>query len=424
MRFDNLDQWLDWQMVLHDKSIDLGLDRVSQVGQGLGLGKIAGNVITVAGTNGKGSSVAAYENWLRKAGFTVASYTSPHLLNYNERIKRNLQAVSDEELCAAFENIESARQDISLSYFEFGTLAALYLIHQWQPDYAILEVGLGGRLDAVNIIDADLVHLTPIGIDHQAWLGDDREQIGFEKAGVLRQGISVVLNDYDAPQSLLAEIERLDCKCLQIGRDFQVSQLDESHLRWHSAGLEFELDSILPGMHQAHNLAGVVAGLSQFLPLHEVDPQQLRSNFHGTCIPGRLQLLESPLACQLYADVGHNQDAAMVLAESLGRMKRPGRKIIVLLGMLSDKQPDVFVEALKSVVDDWWLVSLGSDRGLDADHLATRIGTQIEPEQRFSNVGDALDHALLSLGNQDIMLATGSFVTVEILLRALSDSGE
>ena len=154
------------------------------------------------GTNGKGSSVAAYENWLHQAGFTVASYTSPHLLSYNERIKRNLEPVSDAELCSAFEAVESARQGIALTYFEFGTLAALFLIQKWQPDYAILEVGLGGRLDAVNIIAADLVHLTPIGLDHQAWLGDDREQIGFEKAGVLRAGIAVVLNDPDPPRSV------------------------------------------------------------------------------------------------------------------------------------------------------------------------------------------------------------------------------
>ena len=195
MRFNSLDQWLEWQTVLHGKAIDLGLERVQQVAVRLGVGKIAGQVITVAGTNGKGSTVAAYENWLRQAGFSVASYTSPHLLKYNERIKYNLQPVTDTTLCAAFEAVEDARGDTSLTYFEFGTLAALYLFQQWQPDYVILEVGLGGRLDAVNIIDADLVHLTPIGIDHQAWLGEDREQIGFEKAGVLRDGISVVLND-------------------------------------------------------------------------------------------------------------------------------------------------------------------------------------------------------------------------------------
>jgi len=424
MRFDTLDQWLDWQMVLHDKAIELGLDRVSEVGERLGLDKIAGRVITVAGTNGKGSSVAAYETWLSQAGFSVVSYTSPHLLTYNERIKRDLKPVSDAELCAAFEAVEAARQTTALTFFEFGTLAALFLFQQWQPDYAILEVGLGGRLDAVNIIDADLVHLTPIGLDHQSWLGDDREQIGFEKAGVLRAGIPVVLNDANPPQSVIAEIDRLDCKCLQLGRDYQVTPLDDNQFIWRNQDMEIRLDKVLPGAHQAQNLAGVVAGLSQLMPLTEFSPDQLRDYFHGICLAGRLQLLPCRLACQLYVDVGHNQDAARVLATNLDVMKQPRGRVVVLLGMLADKQPDLFVEGLKQVVDDWWLLTLDCDRGLDAQQLASRIESQVKAEKLFDNVTDALDHALSSLSNQDIMLVTGSFVTVELLLRALSYSGE
>ena len=424
MRFDTLDQWLDWQMVLHDKAIELGLDRVSEVGERLGLDKIAGRVITVAGTNGKGSSVAAYETWLSQAGFSVVSYTSPHLLTYNERIKRDLKPVSDAELCAAFEAVEAARQTTALTFFEFGTLAALFLFQQWQPDYAILEVGLGGRLDAVNIIDADLVHLTPIGLDHQSWLGDDREQIGFEKAGVLRAGIPVVLNDANPPQSVIAEIARLDCKCLQLGRDYQVTPLDDNQFIWRNQDMEIRLDKVLPGAHQAQNLAGVVAGLSQLMPLTEFSPDQLRDYFHGICLAGRLQLLPCRLACQLYVDVGHNQDAARVLATNLDVMKQPRGRVVVLLGMLADKQPDLFVEGLKQVVDDWWLLTLDCDRGLDAQQMASRIESQVKAEKLFDNVTDALDHALSSLSNQDIMLVTGSFVTVELLLRALSYSGE
>jgi dihydrofolate synthase/folylpolyglutamate synthase len=424
MRFESLDQWLEWQMVLHDKAIELGLDRVGQVGERLGVAEIARQVITVAGTNGKGSSVAAYENWLHQAGFTVASYTSPHLLSYNERIKHNLEPVSDAELCNAFEAVESARQDIALTYFEFGTLAALFLIQKWQPDYAILEVGLGGRLDAVNIIAADLVHLTPIGLDHQAWLGDDREQIGFEKAGVLRAGIGVVLNDPNPPRSVTKEIDRLGCKCLQSGRDFEITQMDDGQLLWRCRDIELRLDNVLLGSHQAQNLAGVVAGLSQLSLLEKYQPNQVRKFFHGTQLAGRLQLVESPLACQLYVDVGHNQDAARALAANFVTMKPPSAKVVVLLGMLADKEPELFVEALKPVVDSWWLLTLDADRGLSAAQLESRIETQVAPEKLFANIADALDHALSSLGNQDIMLVTGSFVTVEYLLRALSDSGQ
>jgi dihydrofolate synthase/folylpolyglutamate synthase len=424
MRFDTLDQWLEWQTVLHDKAIDLGLDRVREVADRLGIDKIANRVITVAGTNGKGSTVAAYENWLHQAGYSVASYTSPHLLVYNERIRHNLKLATDDELCAAFAAVEDARAETALTYFEYGTLAALYFMQQRLPDFAILEVGLGGRLDAVNIIDADLVHLTPIGLDHQSYLGDDRESIGFEKAGVLRAGVAVVLNDAQPPQSVLAEIDRLNCKCLQLDHDYQLTLQHDDEFLWRCNEREYWLDNVLSGTHQAQNLAGVVAGLSLLLPLDEFSPEQLRAGFQGTRIAGRLQLLQSPLTCRLFADVGHNQDAARMLAESLHRLREGKGRVVVLLGMLVDKQPDLFVEALRSVVDDWWLISLDSERGLDAAALATRVGSQVEIKQHFEQIDNALDHGLSSLTNQDIMLVTGSFVTVELLLRALSDSGE
>jgi dihydrofolate synthase/folylpolyglutamate synthase len=424
MRFDTLDQWLEWQMLLHDRAIDLGLDRVTRVGERLGLGRIAGRVITVAGTNGKGSTVAAYETWLRHAGFSVASYTSPHLLRYNERVKRNLEAVGDYDLCNAFAAVEAARGDISLTYFEYGTLAALYLFQQWQPDYAILEVGLGGRLDAVNIIDADLVHLTPIGIDHQAWLGDDREQIGAEKAGVLRDGMPVILNDPDPPASVLAEIERRRCDCLRLGRDYRVTRSAGDGFLWQGAGLELLLDNVLPGAHQQLNLAGVVAGLSRLLNLDDYEASQLRGNFHGIRLAGRFQPLPGPLPCRLYLDVGHNPDAARALASSLEEIKPPAGKVVVLLGMLEDKQPDLFVEALSPAVDEWWLMTLDCERGLRAGDLRARIGAHASVKLVFDNPADAVDHALSSSGIRDIMLVTGSFVTVEQFLRAIPDSGE
>ncbi|NCF36361.1 MAG: bifunctional folylpolyglutamate synthase/dihydrofolate synthase [Gammaproteobacteria bacterium] len=424
MRFDTLDQWLEWQTVLHASAIDLGLERVQQVAGRMGLGRIARQVITVAGTNGKGSTVAGYEIWLRRAGYTVASYTSPHLLKYNERIKYNLEPVSDAELCSAFESVEAARGDTSLTYFEYGTLAALHLFQQWQPDYAILEVGLGGRLDAVNIIDADLVHLTPIGIDHQAWLGDDREQIGFEKAGVLRDGIPVVLNDPDPPRSVLEEIERHRCSCMRLGRDYQLTGLETNRPLWQSRDLGFPLDNIMPGAHQALNLAGVVAGLSRLIDLSAFDPDELRNNFHGAGLAGRLQQIDCSLPCRLFADVGHNPDAARALAASLDELKSAQGRLVVLLGMLEDKQPELFVEALSPVVDSWWLTGLDCDRGLSVSRLQSRIGAQVKIDERFDNVAAALDHALSSLGNQDIMLVTGSFVTVEQLLRAVPDPGK
>lgn len=420
MRFNRLDEWLDWQLSLHSQTIELGLERVSAVASKLGIGKIGSTVITVAGTNGKGSTVASYETWLHAAGYFVASYTSPHLLRYNERIKFNLEMVSDRELCQAFEAIDQARADIVLTYFEFGTLAALWLMQQNPPDFAILEVGLGGRLDAVNIIDADLVHLTSIGVDHQNWLGDNREKIGFEKAGVLRRGIPVICNDNEPPQSVQDEIRRLGCHSQQYQRDFSVQRLSgQDRFGWQSGELSLELTQILPGVHQQQNLAGVVAGLHQLLDLRQFDNAIIQRNFENTELVGRFQSVKTDVAGSVYIDVGHNQDAAAALAENLALIKKPEGRVVVLLGMLDDKDNVAFVSEFGAVVDDWWLLSLIGDRGLSADNLAGRISTQVEIQKRFIDVDTALDHALSSLGNQDIMLVTGSFVTVETFLLAL-----
>ncbi len=296
MRFNTLQEWLDWQLLLHFKSIDLGLERVSAVANLLGINKIANQVITVAGTNGKGSTVTSYETWLHNAGYSVASYTSPHLLQYNERIKINRKMATDAMLCNAFEAIDQARGEILLTYFEFGTLAALWLMQQEPLDFAILEVGLGGRLDAVNIIDADLVHLTSIGIDHQSWLGDTREKIGFEKAGVLREGIPVVCNDSEPPQSVLDEISRLHCNSLQYQRDFEMQVTDlPGCFVWKGLDLELNLTPVLSGIHQVQNLAGVVAGLHLILDNSQISAINADKYFEGTELIGRFQTADKPL---------------------------------------------------------------------------------------------------------------------------------
>ncbi len=421
MRFNNLNDWLEWQLSLHSQVIELGLERVSAVARRLGIDKIASNVITVAGTNGKGSTVASYETWLRAAGYSVASYTSPHLLRYNERIKLNLKMASDQSICEAFEAIDQARQDTILTYFEFGTLAALWLIQRQQPDYAILEVGLGGRLDAVNIIDADLVHLTSIGIDHQNWLGDNREKIGFEKAGVLREGLPVICNDIDLPQSVIDEISRLKCSCQQFERDFSIDPIQGTdRFLWQNNDLRLDLEQILPGIHQRQNLAGVVAGLDQLVGLKTYSNETIQSYFHGTELVGRFQQVQTATPASTYIDVGHNGDAAKALAVNLSTIRQPGGRIIVLLGMLDDKDNAAFVEELTDIVDQWWLLTLDADRGLKASALAQRVLSLLNPEFCFDHVSQALEHALSSLTNRDIMLVTGSFVTVEQFLLANS----
>lgn len=418
MRFDSLASWLDWQQTLNPQSIDLGLERVQKVYQRMGLERLAGRVISVAGTNGKGSTVAAYEQWLHHNGYRVASYTSPHLLHYNERISIDLQVVEDQALCEAFQRVDDARGEIALTYFEFGTLAAFSLIEQAQPDVAILEVGLGGRLDAVNIIDAELAHLTPIGLDHQQWLGETREQIGAEKAGILRTGAMAICNDRDPPQSVINAMQKLQCQIATLGVDYDFKRLDSQHFKWINERYQLMIEQPLAGEHQAHNLSGVLAGLSLMGYLDNVDSAAISDGFANLQCPGRLQRIQSKLPAKVYVDVGHNEDAARVLSSYFTRHKPEQGRMVVLLGMLEDKDAGAFVSQLRGVVDEWWLLGLAVDRGLSVDQLADRLSGLIEPARRFDQIESAMADAVLSLNNQDILLVTGSFMTVEAVLRS------
>lgn len=417
MRFNTLQAWLDWQQTLNPKTIDLGLKRVREVYERLSPGAIARKVISVAGTNGKGSTVAAYETWLKNHGYRVASYTSPHLLRYNERIKLDLQAVTDEQLCLAFERIDQLRGEVDLTYFEFGTLAALIMIEEYNPDYAILEVGLGGRLDAVNIIDANLAHITSIGLDHQDWLGNTRELIGGEKAGILRPTGLAVCNDANPPQSIIAALEKNQCKYKLIGRDYSYQMQSQDGMVWQGENRHIPIKLALQGEHQALNTSGVIAGLELLGCLHDVSNEGVNQGFSGLLCAGRLQTVKSSIAPTVLVDVGHNEDAAAVLAQYLQSRVTTGR-VIVLLGMLQDKSPQTFVSVLSPQVDAWWLIGLQGSRGLSAKQLASRISSEVSVEHCFDSIQAAMEQAVSSLKNQDILLVTGSFLTVEAALNS------
>ena len=418
MRFKTLESWLDWQQSLNPKSIQLGLDRVKQVYQNLNLPCIAGKIITVAGTNGKGSTVAYYETWLINSGYKVASYTSPHLINYNERIKLNLEAISDDALCQAFSVIDEARGEVKLTYFEFGTLAALYLISQFKPDVAILEVGLGGRLDAVNIIDADLAHITPIGLDHQDWLGDTVESIAYEKAGILREGVLSVCNMPVLPGSLKKVLDDKNCQVAIFGRDYNLKLLDDGLIEWSNAHQTLKLKPPLLGQHQALNISGVLAGLSLLGFFESRRDDEITAAFKRVNCPGRLQKIETHIPAQLWVDVGHNEDAAVALAQVISGFNNKGR-VIVLLGMLSDKNPAAFVAKLQPTVDEWWVLGLDCDRGLTAEQLSEQISSAVNVSQKFDSAEMFVEHAMLSFHNEDIILVCGSFMTVEATLSAI-----
>ncbi len=419
MRFDHLQQWLDWQNELHGQVIDLGLERVRAVAERLQINRIARQQVIVAGTNGKGSTVAAYEQWLSRQGYRVGCYTSPHLLHYNERIRFNGEMAGDREICQAFDAIDQARGDISLTYFEFGTLAALWLIKREMPDFALLEVGLGGRLDAVNIIDADLVHLTPIGLDHQAWLGNDRESIGFEKAGVLRESIPVIVADLDPPQSVMQQIKKLNCRASRIQSDFTIEQVAGRDFVWHCGDRKLPLHSPLYGEHQIQNLAAVVAGLDELLYLSRFDDNNIGNKFSGLQLAGRFQQVRS--SPRVFVDVGHNEDASRVLAACLDDLRQPGDSVTVLLGMLEDKDCVAFASGLREVVDHWHLLSLQGERGLAALALKQRLAEVVAVEHCFESAAEALDALLISARDTDIILVTGSFFTVEALQQALGN---
>lgn len=420
MRFQTLSEWLDWQQQLHPKSIELGLERVSQVFDRLSLGKVANQIITIAGTNGKGSTVAYYETWLKNTGFRVGSYTSPHILHYNERIRIDAQSVTDDKLCQAFAAIDEARDQTPLTYFEFGTLAAMYLMHQQQVDIAIFEVGLGGRLDAVNIIDADLAHITMIGLDHQDWLGDTRELIGFEKAGILRENGRAIYNDPKPVSTVIEQMRLLNVDSSILGADYEYSLIEHHLMNWRSGDLSLHLQPPLQGAHQALNISGVLAGLNALGYLDGVDAEIIIDRFKGLNCAGRLQQVESQLAATVWLDVGHNEDAAKVISDFLKQKKRnmsdQGR-IYILLGMLGDKNSPAFVGKFSSEVDQWWLMGLDCERGMSASEISHQVGESIQIGQVFENAARALEHAMSSLNNQDILLVTGSFFSVEATLK-------
>ena len=421
MRFSTLSDWLDWQQSLHPKEIELGLERVSTVAQSLDLLQPAQHIITVAGTNGKGSTVAYYSHLIRAAGYSVGTYTSPHLLRYNERISINNQSLDDEAIVQAFAAIDDARGDISLTYFEFSTLAALYCFKQQSVDYAVLEVGLGGRLDAVNTVDADLVHFTPIGIDHTDWLGDSREQIALEKAGVLRQGCQVVCNDANPPKPLVQSIKKHQAQVVFINKDFKVQDR-----QFYMGNISYDLSRLnLVGQHQQANCAGVLAGLHLLKIDEQLSSQQVSDCLQQIQLVGRYQTIKQDKQRQIIVDVGHNADAAQAIAVQLAQQL--AGKVVLILGMLQDKNIEQFVQTLAPHIDLCVCIGLPGVRGLTAEALAERVRLADVRTIPTSSMEDAMQHANNYLQNQyqavssasaqDIILITGSFLTVEAYLK-------
>ena len=457
MRFNNLDDWLAWQESLNPAEIDLGLARVEEVLKRLGRSSsFPCPLVTVAGTNGKGSVVAMLESLAIAAGLKVGSYTSPHLFEYNERIKLNRQPVADAVLCEIFDSIDKARGELPLTYFEFGTLAAIELFFQQPPDLVILEVGLGGRLDAVNIMDADVSVLTSVAIDHVDWLGDDRESIGFEKAGIFREGRPVICGDAEPPESVKAQADKLHCRFLQIAKDYEI-ELDRQSRLWKLKSKFGELTDLvepnLVGEFQRANAATAIVtvqklveqGLFGLLQASRqgrsiVDREIINTALQDIRLSGRYQQIHKAPA--VYVDVAHNLQAAQALA---GQMQAENRSYKhnekgstwAIVAMLADKDIPGVLGSVAEQVDRWCFAGLNDiARGLSAEALFARIAednhfagdklpAQLDDEMRVNQctmlsenimlantVDDACKQVLSKADADDRIVVFGSFYTV------------
>lgn len=400
-----LNHWLDYLETLHPKAIDLGLDRARQVACALNLFPFKPFVITVAGTNGKGSCVALLEAVLHAAGYTVGVYTSPHLFHYNERYRINTAQIDDVQLCAAFAAVETARQQDPLTSFEFATLAALLLFKQL--DIVILEVGMGGRLDAVNIIDPDIAVITTIALDHVEWLGDTREQIGFEKAGIMRAHRPVVCGDFAPPRSISLQAQQCGAVLYCMQQDFAY-QAESNHWSWWSADLRY--DALPFPKIELQNAATALKVLELLTPALRVTPTALIQGLTQVCLPGRFQVLHG--STQRIFDVAHNVAAATWLATQL-RLHPCQGKTRAVVAMLNDKDQKGTLAAVLPDIDNWYLAGLSVARGGPAEFLGNALTTLgVSVFDTYPSVALAYQAALAAAQPGDRVIVFGSFHTV------------
>lgn len=437
MSFDSLNKndlsfWLAHIESLNTKEIELGLSRVIQVARNLGIESVAEKTITVAGTNGKGSCVAAMETMLRDLGYTVGCYTSPHISRFSERIKLDGIEVGEETLCAAFSAVETARGDIKLTYFEFTTLVAFLLFSKRKLDFALLEVGLGGRLDAVNSIKADVSVITSIDLDHQEWLGKDRESIGHEKAGIIKKDRPVVYGDSNPTKSVLATAQSLNSKVFLTGRDFgyQIKTGGKS-FDW-TGGLDMNerisdlpitnlaIENISIGM-QALSLVGI-----------EIDTKVLRSSLRHLYLPGRFEkCVDALTGVSVVLDVAHNPAAASMLASNIAMelgVNPRIKQISLVIGLMADKDVRGFIAELRPFVDSWYVAGLDHPRAMPEENLTACFDIEdqiILPNGRTflecynQACADLFSYQQENANSGGLIIVTGSFLCVSAVFESV-----
>lgn len=417
-----LDEWLSHQAAMHPVAIDLGLSRIRPVAQRLGLLTPSALTLTVAGTNGKGSSTAMLSSIYTAAGYRTGWYSSPHVLTYNERVRINGVPVSDALLVAAFEAIEAVRAGVSLTYFEWGTLAALWVFAQQDCQVQVLEVGLGGRLDAVNLVDADAVLITPIDLDHQVWLGNDRESIAREKAGVFRAGQLAVCSDPVPPASLQASAQGLGISLSCLGRDFHPEPAADNAWYWVAEGVRLLLPQpALRGRFQLNNAAGVVALVRLLDQRLAVTLAAMQQGLQQVALSGRMQ------SCQCQGvpwllDVAHNAQSVQALADELAAQ---GGQVIAVFSALADKDIADMLRRLSPWVSCWHLSVLDTERAASREQLIQAMHQAGVPSGSVYWHDQLADACLAAqqMASDQVRLACGSFVTVEGVLRWLGARG-
>lgn len=412
VRFDSLDAWLNWQEQLHPRPIDLGLERVAGVYRQLDPQPEKIPTVTVAGTNGKGSCIAFLEAIYRAAGYKVGAYTSPHILRYNERMRVDGQPVSDDAICAAFSRIDKLRGDTSLSYFEFGTLAALDIFKAAEVDVRLLEVGLGGRLDAVNIVDPDVALVTTIALDHVDWLGHTEEEIGKEKAGIFRDGVPAIIGDFQPPMSLVQTAKDKQALLLHLGQDFSYSKNPES---WNWQASDLQLQNLprpaFKGEHQYRNASAVIMAVTALQSILPVGEASIRQGLQDAQLKGRFQLISGDTPVLL--DVGHNPQAVQTLIDYLLEAF-PAVKIHAVFAMMKDKDIAGVLSLMRERVAAWYLAPLKNPRAAGEELLNNYFQQQdIENVNGgFADFTAAFNAARQNALSGELILVFGSFFLV------------
>ena len=411
-----LDAWLAYIEALHPKSIAMGLDRVKSVANQLELNPNF-PIITIAGTNGKGSTCAMLEAIYMQSGYRIGCYTSPHLVRYNERVRVNNQEISDKDLCDAFSAVEQARGGIALTYFEMGTLAAVWHFMKSNLDIAILEVGMGGRLDAVNVFEPSCSIVTSVDLDHMEYLGDTREKIGFEKAGIFRANKLAICGDANPPKTLTDYVEQIGADLQLFGRDFETEKTTEG---WTYTTKNNQMSFPFLALHgdfQLNNAACAIRAvqyLNEVLPVTEVN---IGEALGAVTLMGRFyQIQVDPT---VIVDVAHNPQAAKSLAHNLQTTPCKGRTIAVF-AMLADKDIEGVVNELTPHISAWYLADIHNPRGAKAQDLARQLGNTLNVTQ-FGSVSSALQAACIDAAKNDRIVVFGSFYTVADAIACLID---